>query len=52
MTSAKVSITLMALILRATRMARHLRENSSISVISRKRRPSLVRASTKSKLQT
>jgi hypothetical protein len=33
-------------------MARHLRENSSISVISRKRRPSLVRVSTKSKLQT
>src|SRR5206468_3606526 len=49
LTSAKVSITSRALIRRATWMARHLRENSSISVISRKRRPSLVRGSIKSK---
>jgi hypothetical protein len=45
-------MTPMALILRATRIARHLRVNSSIRVINRRRRPSWVWASTKSKLQT
>ena len=45
-------MTPMALIRQASRMARHLRLNSSISVISRKRRPSCVWASTKLKLQT
>ena len=49
---ASVSMTPMALIRRATRIARHLRVNSSIRVISRRRRPSWVAASTKSKLQT
>jgi hypothetical protein len=52
MASASVSMTPIALIRRATRIARYLRLNSSIKVISRIRRPSWVAASTKSRLQT
>jgi hypothetical protein len=52
MSSASVSMTPMALIRRAALIARHLRLNSSIRVISRIRRPAWVAASTKLKLQT
>ena len=44
-------MTPIALIRRNTRIARHFRVNSSISVISRNRLPSWVWASTKSKLK-
>jgi hypothetical protein len=40
MASANVSMTPIALIRRAARIARHLRVNSSISVMSRSRLPS------------